>query len=69
VWPLIKWEPFEKKECFVGFPYYLNWDLAINMYHENNNIIVKMHVPDINPDRLDISIEGSVLRIDGSRQM
>lgn len=43
-------------------------DLATDVYEENGNIIVEMHVAGINPDKVDISVEGDHLRVSGSRE-
>lgn len=43
-------------------------DLAADMYEENGNLIVEMHVAGIAPDKIDISVEGDHLKIVGTRQ-
>lgn len=43
-------------------------DFATNIYQKNDDIIVKMHVPGIHPDKIDISIEDNLLYIRGERE-
>jgi HSP20 family protein len=45
-----------------------SWDLATDVYEEKGNLIVKMHVSDISPDKLDITLDGRDLTICGSRK-
>lgn len=43
-------------------------DLAADMYEENGNLVVEMHVAGIAPDKIDISVEKDHLRVVGTRQ-
>jgi HSP20 family protein len=43
-------------------------DLATDVYEENGNIVVEMHVAGIEPDKVDINVEGDNLRVTGSRE-
>lgn len=70
---LIKWEPFQDMErlfddnvSLFSFPK-LSWDLAVDVYEDKENVIAEMNLPGINPDKVDVSIEGDYLRITGSR--
>jgi len=71
---LIKWEPFRDIERFFeeDFPSWtkakMGWDLAADVYEENGKIMVRMNLPGIDPDKLDISVENSYVRICGSRE-
>ena len=59
--PLIHWEPFKDLEE-------LFWDLAVDVYEENNTIVVKMNIPGIDPDKIDIEVEDNHLHISGERK-
>ncbi|MGE5222491.1 MAG: Hsp20/alpha crystallin family protein [Omnitrophica WOR_2 bacterium] len=43
-----------------------NWAYpAIDMYQDDQNVVVKAYVPDVNPDDLDVSITGRTLTLHG----
>jgi HSP20 family protein len=42
-------------------------DLAVDIYKDSDSVIVKMHIPGIEPDKIDISVEDGNLHIAGSR--
>ena len=72
--PIIKWEPFSDLERFFEerpyvslFPK-LGWDLAVDVFEEGGNVIAKMNLPGIDPDKLDISVDEDELTIAGSRE-
>ncbi len=70
---IIKWSLFgdidRLFEDFV-FPVFpkMGWDMAVDVYEKDNNIIAEMTVPGIDPEKIDISIEDNYLRILGSRE-
>ena len=43
-------------------------DLAVDVYEGNDEIIVKMYIPGINPDKIDISVQNEQLHVAGSRE-
>lgn len=70
---LIKWEPFgEIDQFFDDFPRrgFRNFgrDMAIDLYEEDNAIIAEMNISGVNPDDVDITVEGGYLRITGARE-
>lgn len=70
---LMKIDPFREIDRFFGdFPMNstqkFNLDMAVDLYEEKGNIIVKMNIPNIDPDKLDLSIEDNVLRVSGLRE-
>jgi HSP20 family protein len=68
---MIRWKPFEELDKFFEDMPNLRtntWDLAADIYEDNGNVIVEMHVPAINPDKIDIEVEDTHLRIAGSRE-
>ncbi len=73
---IIKWEPFKEIDRFfddrflqpsTSFPK-LGFDLAVDIFEENGNIVAKMSLPGIKPEELDISIEEDMLTISGKRE-
>lgn len=71
---LIKWEPFRDVgrilEEFPSFPKLekFGWDLAVDVYEKDNNIIAEMNLPGIDPDQINITVEDNYLRISGARE-
>ncbi len=68
---LIKWEPFgEIDRFFEDLPALpkLGWDLAVDVYEKDSNIIAEMNLPGIDPNNIDVSVEDDHLRISGSRE-
>lgn len=66
---LIKWDPFrDLEELFEKEHLRVGWDLAVDLYEENGNIITKMHVPGIDASKIDITIENDILKVSGSRK-
>jgi HSP20 family protein len=69
---IVKWEPFGDLDRFfdefaptngrMGF------DMAVDMYEDGNAIVAEMSVPGIDPDKLDITVEGQYLRVIGTRE-
>jgi len=71
--PVIKWKPFHGiEEFFEEFPFSSfhvhTWDLAINVYEDKDSVIVEMHIPGIDLDKIDIKAEDNYLCISGSRE-
>jgi HSP20 family protein len=42
-------------------------DFAVDMYREEGALIVKMHIPGIEPDKVDIRVDGDTLIVSGAR--
>lgn len=61
----INWRPFYNLDELMHEEEIL--DLATDMFELNDAIIVKIHVPEIDPDKIDISVDDDILRISGSR--
>ena len=68
---IVKWEPFgELDRFFDDFPSVgmgLPGDMAVDLYEDGNNIIAEMNIPGIEPDKVDVTVEGNYLRICGTR--
>ncbi|HCC04810.1 TPA: Hsp20/alpha crystallin family protein [Patescibacteria group bacterium] len=70
---IIKWEPFgEIDRFFNDFPTqnFLKFgrDMAVDLYEEGNNVVAEMNVSGIDPEKIDITVEGNYLRIAGTRE-
>ena len=70
---LINWEPInEMDRWFEDFPVVslpkFGWDMAIDLYEEKDNIIAKMNLPGIDPEKVNVSVENDILRVSGSRE-
>lgn len=67
---IIKWEPFTDVESFFeNFPVSslkeLGMDLAVDVYEEGDNVIAKMNVPGVDPEKINVSVEDKTLRVSG----
>jgi HSP20 family protein len=70
---IIKWEPFDEVDSFFeDFPIQsinkIGLDLAVDLYEENENIIAKMNLPGVNPDKINISVENNMLHVSGAHE-
>lgn len=68
---IIRWRPFEElEESFEDIePFRANgWDLAADVYEDKDKIVVEMHLPGIDPNKVDIDVDENYLRISGSRE-
>lgn len=69
---IVKWEPFGEFDRFfndlpassIGHM----GDMAVDMYEDGNNVIAEMSVSGIEPEKIDVSVEGNYLRICGRRE-
>lgn len=43
-------------------------DLATDVYEENGNVVIEMQVAGIEPDKVDVHVEGDHVRISGTRE-
>ena len=67
---IIKWHPLnELEDIFEDFGNRHLWhDLAADVYEDNGNIVVEMHVPGIKLEDITIEVDENVLRVAGHRQ-
>jgi len=67
---LFKWDPFFEVQELLDDKQKLrlSWDLAVDVYEEDTNVVVKMNVAGIDPDKFDITVEDETLRVAGSRE-
>jgi HSP20 family protein len=64
---LIHWKPFHMDDFFEDIFRGRSTDLAADVYENDNNVVVKLHIPGINPDKIDISFDNDYIRVSGSR--
>lgn len=72
---LIKWEPFKEIDRFFDNHNLTNfslanlgWDLAIDVFEENGNVVAKMSLPGIKPEEVDLSVDEENLTVSGRRE-
>ncbi len=72
--PILRWKPFRDLDRFfdedspvMALPKF-GFDLAADVYEKNGNVIAEMHLPGIDPEKVDISVEENYLKISGSRE-
>lgn len=68
---MVRWRPFGEIDKFLEEMHMTNHaarELATDVYEKNGNVIVEMNVAGIEPDKVDISVEGDHLRVSGERK-
>lgn len=70
---IIKWEPFtEAEQFFEDFPMTsfkkIGTDLAVDVYEEEGNIVAKMNVPGVDPEKIIVTVEDNMLRVSGAHE-
>lgn len=71
---IVKWDPFQGLErIFEGdFPLtslrasYPS-DLSVDVYEEGGDIVAEMHIADMDPESMDITVEDNLLRVVGRK--
>ncbi|MEX0940260.1 MAG: Hsp20/alpha crystallin family protein [Candidatus Babeliales bacterium] len=65
---IIRWRPLDEamESLLENLP--SNSDLAVDLYDQNDAVIVEMAVAGIDPDKVEISVEDNSLRIAGERE-
>lgn len=71
--PLMKWEPMnELDRFFEERPHCLfarmGWDLATDVYKEDNLLIAQTSIPGVTAEEVEVSIENDILTISGERK-
>jgi HSP20 family protein len=64
---IINWRPFDIETVFDLHAHEIG-DLAVDMYDEHDGIVVEMALAGIDPDKVDISVEDTSLRVSGERE-
>lgn len=70
---LINYRSFARPDRFfddsISEPFRaFGWDMAVDVYEEQNQVIVKMTVPGMRTEGFDIAIDGEVLSVSGERE-
>lgn len=70
---IIKWEPFSGIDHFFeDFPIQsmskIGTDLAVDLYEESGNIMAKMNIPGVDPEKIHVTVEDNMLRISGAHE-
>ena len=70
---ITRWDPFRDVERFFepnlsAWRESRAWDMAVDVYEENNNIIAELHLPGIDPEKTEIWVEQNVLHVSGTRE-
>lgn len=64
---IIRWSPMRELDRFFDDDFMTGFDFepAIDMFQEGDNVIVKMALPDIEAENVGISVENDVLTVTG----
>ena len=68
-----KWKPLDEMDRlfntqpFARLPRF-GWDLAVDVFEQDSNVIAKMSLPAIDPDNIKITIDEDMLTIEGERE-
>lgn len=69
---LIKWEPLPDIERFFdeGFLSFAKFgrDLAIDVYEKDDRVTAEINMPGVDPEHIEVTVEGNYLRVSGSRE-
>lgn len=65
---MIKWRPYEELENFDQEMENLGIDLAVDMYEDNDDVIVAMNVPGVDAKHIHIRIDDNHLHVSGERE-
>jgi HSP20 family protein len=44
------------------------WQVPTDVFHSDNSLIIRMDLPDVNPDDVEVAVQESTLLINGSRR-
>ncbi len=63
---IIRWDPLGELDNFIQHvrtPFLSSNFLATNVYEKDNSLVVDVSLPGIQPDKVDVTLEGENLRI------
>ncbi|QQG34883.1 MAG: Hsp20/alpha crystallin family protein [Deltaproteobacteria bacterium] len=71
---LVRWSPFEEMDKVfrrLGDNSFkkLGFDLAVDVYEDNDQVIAEMHIAGIDPKKIDVEVDGELLKISGMREV
>jgi len=70
---IVKWEPFGEFDRFFedfggrGFRG-MSRNMAADLYEDGNNLVAEMSISGIDPEKIDVTVEGEYLRVTGTRE-
>jgi HSP20 family protein len=44
------------------------WQVPTDVFHNDNSLVIRMDLPDVNPDDVEVAVQESTLLINGSRR-
>jgi HSP20 family protein len=44
------------------------WQVPTDVFHNDNSLVIRMDLPDVNPDEVEVAVQESTLLINGSRK-
>ncbi|MEA2505988.1 MAG: hypothetical protein QOH48_606 [Actinomycetota bacterium] len=44
------------------------WQVPTDVFHSDNSLVIRMDLPDVNPDEVEVAVQESTLLINGSRR-
>ena len=53
----------------VGFNKEGTWIPRLDVYHRDGSLVVRVEVPGVDPEDIDVTVEGDMLKISGSRSL
>src|SRR5207302_7733862 len=68
---IIRWKPWHEIDRFFdNLPSLsgISFDLAADVYEDKNSVVVKMHVPGVDADKIHIRVENTHLHVMGERE-
>jgi len=71
--PIVRWSPLQDlgqvfdEDFQISRVSRIAGDLAVDIYEKSGSVVAEMHLPDIDPENIDINIENNYLRISGLR--
>lgn len=70
---LIRWKSVNDLDQFLDEPFAMPFsrvslDLAADIYEEDDQVVAKLSLPDVDPDEVDVTIDDDLLTISGERQ-
>ncbi|MFC1612321.1 Hsp20/alpha crystallin family protein [Patescibacteria group bacterium] len=66
--PIIKWNPFFMDEAFGDFFGSQPMAPALDIYEKDDKIIVEALLPEINPKKIEVDVDGGILTIKGAEE-
>jgi len=70
---LVPWKPFSDLDKFFNdddwlLPIFPRMDIgkpAMDVYETDKNVVAEVNIPDFDPEKIDVSVKGGILRVSG----